>query len=76
MSNICAISLNGVSNAEQRLDGAARSIVKAGLSSSEDSGDFAADLVELNQAEIEGKANLRAISTQDELEKDTINLFI
>jgi predicted Zn-dependent protease len=81
MSNIYAISLNGVCNAEQRLDGAAHRIVKTGLSSPEISGgtkagsDIASDLVDLKQAEIAGKANLRALSTQDELEKDALNLF-
>lgn len=81
MSNIYAISLNGVCDAEQRLDGAARRIVKTGLSSPEISGgskddsDIASDLVDLKQAEIAGKANLRALSTQDELEKDALNLF-
>jgi hypothetical protein len=82
MSNIYAISLNGVCNAEQRLDGAARRIVKTSLNSSELSGDskaesdIASDMVDLKQAEIAVKANLRALSTQDELEKDSLNLFV
>jgi hypothetical protein len=75
MSNICAISLNGVMNAEQSFDGAARRIANTNLGSPNNSGDLATDLVDLKQAEIAGKANLRAISSQDELEKDALNLF-
>jgi hypothetical protein len=76
MSNIYAISLNGVMNAEQSLDGAARRIVNTNLGSPKSSGDLATDLVDLKQAEIAGKANLRVISSQDELEKDALNLFV
>jgi hypothetical protein len=81
MSNIYAISLNGICNAEQRLDSAAGRIVKTGLSSSVISGgskadsDVASDMVNLKQAEIAVKANLQALSMQDELEKDAINLL-
>jgi hypothetical protein len=82
MSIDFSISLNGVSAAEQNLNQASRRIATATppssgepLKDSVSMPDFAAEMFEVNQAKTAVEANLKVISTQQELEHDTLNLF-
>jgi hypothetical protein len=75
-----SISLNGVQTAEQNFNQAAQKIAAANLPSSESPDrfeltDFAAELIAADQAKFAVEANLRVISTQTELEHETLNLF-
>jgi hypothetical protein len=82
MSENYAVSLNGIRDAERSLDEASRRIAKTGPRSSEISAnseaesDIAMNLIDAKRAEITAKANMRALSMQDELEKDALNLFV
>jgi hypothetical protein len=77
------ISLNGVQTAERNLEQAARKIATPSIpdtpfSKSADvfqPTDIAAELIAADQAKIAAKANLRAISTQTDLEQEILNLF-
>jgi hypothetical protein len=82
MSMDFSISLNGISAAEQNLNQASRRIASATPSFSGDSlkdsvsfSDFATEAVEINQAKTAAEANLKVISSQQELERDALNLF-
>ena len=82
MSMDYSISLNGISTAEQNLNQAAHRVATAALPSTSDSyedtfslSDVAAEFIAVNQAKTVIKANLKVISAQQELERDTLDLF-
>jgi len=68
MSGDYSISLNGIFSAQQNLMQSARRIAKA---------DFPdpADIVAIDQAKTAVKANLQVISTQQELDREALDLF-
>jgi|WetSurMetagenome_2_1015567.scaffolds.fasta_scaffold30449_2 hypothetical protein len=77
-----SIPLNGISAATQKLNQASHRIATMTLPSSDDLpgksvslSDVAADMVQINQAKFMVEANLKVISTQQELDRDAINLF-
>ena len=65
-----SISLNGISAAYRNMEQAARRIATP-----DPTNDFAADLVEVNQARTAAEANLRVISVQQELEGAILDIF-
>jgi hypothetical protein len=75
-----AISLNGISNATQRLDTAAQRIAKANPYAATVAGNSApylnpaADLVEVKQAEIAAKANMKVITVLEKIDEDTVDI--
>lgn len=81
MSGNYAISMNGIHEAEWRLEQAARKIASSNLPASGESfdhvtlTDFAAELLAVQSAENSVKANLKVISTQQELEHEVLDLF-
>ena len=68
MSGDYAISLNGIFAAERNLMQSARRIAAADLPDP-------ADVVAISQAKVEVKANLKAISMQQELDREVLDLF-
>ena len=81
MFNDYAISLNGIQEAEWRLEQAARRIATANLSAADEPSDyvtltdFAAELIAAEMAKTSIKANLEVISTRQELEHEILDLF-
>ena len=68
MSGDYSISMNGIFAAERSLMQSARRIAAADLPEP-------ADVIAIDQAKIEVKANLRVISTQQELDREVLDLF-
>ncbi len=76
------ISLNGILNAERNLNQAAHRIASANLPSVDSCGDrvtlsdFAVELLSADQAQTTAEANLRALSMQQSLDHQSIDLFV
>lgn len=68
MSGDCSISLNGIFAAERNLMQASRRIAAENLPDP-------ADMIAIAQAKTEVKANLQVISTQQELDRESLDLF-
>jgi len=68
MSSDYSISLNGIYAAERNLAQSARRIAVGNLPDP-------ADIVAVNQAKFEVKANLQVISAQQELDREALDLF-
>ena len=81
MSVDYSISLNGINSAEFSLNQAARRIASIGLPSGDDSADslslsdIAAELIAIDQAKTAVKANLKVITTGQELDREALDLF-
>jgi hypothetical protein len=82
MSINLSIPLNGISAATQKLNQASHRIATTMLPSFDDLPEksvslfnVAADMAQINQAKFMVEANLKVISTQQELDRDAINLF-
>ena len=76
-----SISLNGVLSAERDLNQAAHRTASADMPSADSCedcvtiSDLAAEILAANRAETAAEANLRVISTQQELDRQSLNLF-
>jgi len=76
-----SISLNGVLSAERDLNQAALRIESADVPSADSCedcvtiSDLAAEILAANRAETAAEANLRVISMQQELDRQSLNLF-
>jgi hypothetical protein len=68
MSGDYSISLNGMFAAERNLLQSARRIASSNMPDP-------ADVVAVDQAKIAAKANLHVISTQQEIDRETLDLF-
>jgi hypothetical protein len=68
MSGDYSISLNGMFAAERNLLQSARRIASANMPDP-------ADMVAVDQAKIAVKANLQVISTQQEIDREALDLF-
>ena len=68
MSGDYSISLNGVFAAEQNLFQAARRVAAGNLPDP-------ADMIAVDQAKIAAKVNLQVISTQQEIDREALDLF-
>jgi flagellar basal body rod protein FlgC len=68
MSSDCAISLNGIFAAEENFSQSARRIAAGNLPDP-------ADMIAANQAKTAVDANLQVISTQQEIDGKTLDLF-
>ena len=81
MSGSYAISLNGLQAAERSLQQAAHNIATANLPVSGEVGDyltlsdFASELIAVDMAKTEYRANLQVIEAKRELEQETLDLF-
>jgi len=81
MSGSYAISLNGIQAAERSLQQAAHNIATANLPVTGEPldylslSDFTAELLAVDLAKAAVKANLKVISAQQELERETLDLF-
>ncbi len=68
MSSDFSISLNGIYAAERDLAQSARRVAAPNLPDP-------ADILAINQAKVEVKANLQVISAQQELDREALDLF-
>jgi hypothetical protein len=82
MSMDFSVSLNGIFAAEQNLNQSAHRIATATLPSSGDANedtfslsDIAAEFIAMSEAKTAIKANLKFVSVQKELQRDTLDLF-
>ncbi len=81
MSADYGISLNGIFVAEHSLNQAAQRIASASLTAPGESpdtvsiSDFAAELLAINRAKTTVKANLKVISTRQDLDRKAFDLF-
>jgi hypothetical protein len=81
MSGSYAISLNGIQAAERSLEQAAHKIATANLPASGEPldylslTDYTAEFLAIDLAKTAVKANLKVISTRQEIEHETLDLF-
>jgi hypothetical protein len=82
MSGSYAISLNGIQAAERRFEQAAHKIATANLPVSGEPldylslTDFTSELLAADLAKTAVKANLKVISARQEIERETLDLFV
>jgi len=65
-----SISLNGIFASERALELSARRIARP-----DPAADYAAEMIAVRQAKVAAQANLRVVSTQQELENSLLDLF-